>query len=235
MIMSTKRQYSSPNCNLILEGVEDNDAENADILSGQSPMSTITNAECYLLQSNQKLSGGNVFLTNLARAVSNYAQGFLSGLFSADKSNHSTPEYPQVSIHKIPGQHLHRLTLEPDPNSSETKTEIDITTIELFDLVDAIDQLNADRSVLPDLNLELKPVSKRYRQPEKPLTQRLTPVAIGLSSLAIAAGALFMLPIPETTPTKSVPLNQTTKTQPEQKSQKSIPRKTSNQNSNQEQ
>jgi hypothetical protein len=235
MIMSTKRQYSSPNCNLILEGVEDNDAENADILSGQSPMSTITNAECYLLQSNQKLSGGNVFLTNLASATSNYAQGFLSGLFSADKSGHSTLEYPQVSIHKIPGQHLHRLTLEPDPNSGEAKTEIDITTIELFDLVDAIDQLNADRSVLPDMNLELKPVSKRYRQPEQPLTQRLTPVAIGLSSLAIAAGALFMLPIPETTPTKSAPLNQTTKTEPEPKSQQTIPRKTSNQNNNQEQ
>jgi Domain of unknown function (DUF4335) len=235
MIMSTKRQYSSPNCNLILEGVEDSDAENADILSGQSPMSTITNAECYLLQSNQKLSGGNVFLTNLARATSNYAQGFLSGLFSADKSDHITLEYPQVSIHKIPGQHLHRLTLEPDPHSGEAKTEIDITTIELFDLVDAIDQLNADRSVLPDMNLELKPVSKRYRQPEQPLTQRLTPVAIGLSSLAIAAGALFMLPIPETTPTKSTPLNQTTKTQPEQKSQKSIPQKTPNQNNNQEQ
>jgi hypothetical protein len=223
MIMSTKRQYSSPNCNLILEGLEDNDAENADILSGQSPMSTITNAECYLLQSNQKLSGGNVFLTNLAHAVNNYAQGFLSGLFSVEKSSHSTPAYPQVSIHKIPGQHLHRLTLEPDPESGETKTEIDITTIELFDLVEAIDQLNADRSVLPEMNLELKPVSKRYRQPEQPLTQRLTPVAIGLSSLAIAAGTLFMLPIPETTPTKSTPLNQTNKTQPEQKSQKSIP------------
>jgi hypothetical protein len=231
MIMSTKRQYSSPNCNLILEGLEDSDTENADILSGQSPMSTITNAECHLLQSNQKLSGGNVFLTNLACAVNNYAQGFLSGLFPAEKTQHSASEYPQVAIARIPGQqHLHRLTLQPEPESGEAKTEVDLTTIELFDLVEAIDQLNADRSVLPDMNLELKPVSKRYRQPEQPLTQRLTPVAIGLSSLAIAAGALFMLPIPETTPNKSTPLNQTTKTQPEPKSQKSISPNTPEQN-----
>lgn len=222
--MSSKRQYSSPNCNLILEGLEDHDAENVDILSGQPPMSMITNAECYLLQSNKKLSGGNVFLTNLAHAASNYAQGFLSGLFPPEKSSNSNAEYPHVSIHKIPEQHLHRLTLEPAPDSGEAKTEIDITTIELFDLVDAIDQLYVDRSVLPHMTLELKSVSKRYRKPEQPLTARLTPVAIGLSSLAIAAGALFMLPVPELAPTKSTPLDQTSKTQPEKKSQQTIPR-----------
>jgi hypothetical protein len=205
--MSSKRQYSSPNCNLILEGLEDDNAENVDILSGQSPMSMITNAECYLLQSNQKLSGGNVFLTNLAHAASSYAQGFLSGLFPAEKPSNSNTEYPQVSIHKIPEQHLHRLTLVPAPDSGEAKTEVEITTIELFDLVDAIDQLYADRSVLPNLTLELKPVSKRYRKPEQPLAERVTPLAIGLSSLAIAAGALFMLPVPEVRSPETNPVN----------------------------
>jgi hypothetical protein len=233
--MSIKRQYSSPNCNLIVEGLEDNDAENADILSGQAPMSTITNAECYLLQSNQKLSGGNVFLTNLAHAANNYAQGFLSGLFPVEKSSNSNAEYPLISIHKIPEQHLHRLALEPAPDSGEAKTEIDITTIELFDLVEAIDQLYADRSVLPNMTLEIKPVSKRYRKPEQPLTARLTPVAIGLSSLAIAAVALFMLPVPQLTPTKSVPIDQTNKTQPEKKSPQPTPQGASNQNNNQKQ
>jgi hypothetical protein len=212
--MSSKRQYSSPNCNLILEGFEDNDAENIDILSGQPPMSMITNVECYLLQSNKKLSGGNVFLTNLAHAASSYAQGFLSGLFPAEKSSNSHAEYPQVSIHKIPEQHLHRLTLEPAPDSGEAKTEVEITTIELFDLVDAIDQLYADRSVLPNMTLELKPVSKRYRKPEQPLAERLTPLAIGLSSLAIAAVALFMLPVPEVRSPETNPVNSTVKTKP---------------------
>ena len=201
--MSTTRQYSLPNCNLILEGMEDANDESADILSGQAPMSILINAECHLLKSNQKLSGGSVFLTNLSRAVSNYAQGFLSGLFPSDNSN---TEYPHVFLSKASDRHLHRLTLEPKPDSGEQRTEIEITTVELFDLVDAIDRFHADRSVLPQMTLNLRPVSKRYRKPEQPVAERLTPVAIGLSSLAIAAGALFMLPIPENAPIESNPI-----------------------------
>lgn len=63
--MNTKRQYNLPNCNLILEGLEDADGENADILSGQAPLSILINAECHLLNSNQKLSGGSVFFAKL--------------------------------------------------------------------------------------------------------------------------------------------------------------------------
>ena len=208
--MNTRKQYSLPNCNLILEGMEDVSSESADILSGQSPMSILINAECHLLKSNQKLSGGSVFLNNLSQAVSNYAQGFLSGLFPTDKSSQSDGEYPQVSIAPIVEKHSHLLTLEPKPDSGEPKTEVEITTVELFDLVDAIDQFHADSSVLPNMTLELRPVSKRYRKPEQPLAERLTPIAIGFSSLAIAAGALYMIPVPEITPTESTPVEQTT-------------------------
>lgn len=194
--MSSKRQYSSPSCNLILEGMEDANTENADILSGQSPISILINAECHLLKSNQKLSGGSVFLTNLARAVSNYAQGSLSGLFATDKSDNSSAEYPQVSMSKLPEAHLHRLTLQPQPDSGEAKTEIDLTTVELFDLVEAIDQLYADRSVLLNMTLELQAVSRRYRQPEQPLVERATPAVVGMTSLALAAVAFFLIPPP---------------------------------------
>jgi hypothetical protein len=213
--MSSKRQYSLPSCNLILEGMEDANTESADILSGQPPISILINAECHLLKSNQKLSGGSVFLTNLARAISNYAQGFLSGLFASDKSNSSSAEYPQVSISPVSESHLHRLTLQPQPDSGEAKTEIDITTVELFDLVDAIDQLYADRSVLPDMTLELHPVSRRYRQPEQPLVERATPAVVGMTSLALAAVALFLIPPPvmrepkpesKSAPTQTIPV-----------------------------
>jgi len=210
--MNTRKQYSLPNCNLILEGMEDVSSESADILSGQSPMSILINAECHLLKSNQKLSGGSVFLSNLSQAVSNYAQGFLSGLFPTEKSSHSNSEYPHVSLSPIADKHLHLLTLEPKPDSGEAKTEVEITTVELFDLVDAIDRFHADRAVLPNMTLNLQPVSKRYRQPEQPLAERLTPVLIGFSSLAIAAGALFMVPIPEIVPTEST-IEQTTETE----------------------
>ncbi|MEM6612896.1 MAG: DUF4335 domain-containing protein [Cyanobacteria bacterium P01_C01_bin.72] len=226
--MNTKKQYSLPNCNLILEGLEDSDIENADILSGQAPMSILINAECHLLKSNQKLSGGSVFLTNLSHAVSNYAQGFLSGLFAGEKLKSNTAEYPQVSITKVADRHLHRLTLEPKPDSGEAKTEVEMTTVELFDLVDAIDQFHADRSVLPNMTLELRSVSKRYLQPEKPLAERATPLVIGLSSLAIAAGALFMLPIPDA-PIEPASTNQTTEieTEPESETENSTPSDTS--------
>lgn len=216
--MNTKRQYSQPNCNLVLEGIEDASTENVDILDGQSPMSILINAECNFLNSNQKLSGGSVFLENLSAAVSNYAQGFLSGLPQPDAK---TGEYPQVSLAKVDDQqHLHRLMFEPEPGDAEEKTEVHLTTVELFDLVDAIDQLYLDKTTLPDLNLELKSVSKRYRKPEQPLVERLTPVVIGLTSLAMAAGAFFVIPLPEmeTNQPEPTPINKTTETQSEKQS-----------------
>ena len=207
--MNIKRQYILPNCNLILEGLEDSDAENVDILNGQSPMSILINAECHFLASNQTISGGSVFLTNLSRAVSNYAQSFLSGLSHPETK---TTEYPQVSIYKTDNHH--RLILEPESDTGSEKTEINLTTIELFDLVDAIDRFHADRSTLPAMTLELNPVSKRYRQPEQPLAERLTPVGIGFASLAMAAGAFFMIPIPETPVIETNSTEDTTETSP---------------------
>jgi len=210
--MNIKRQYSLPSCNLILEGLEDSATENVDILDGQSPMSILINAECNFLSSNQQLSGGSVFLENLAKAVSNYAQGFLSGL------PHPQPEateYPQVSVTKIDNNHLHRLIVEPEPGSPEAKTAIELTTIELFDLVDAIDQFYVDRHTLPDMSLELQSVSKRHRQPEQPLVERATPAAVGIASLALAAVAFFLIPPPEirepkpelkSAPTETIPV-----------------------------
>ena len=211
--MSTKRQYSLPNCNLILEGFEDADTESVNILDGQPPMSILINAECIFLKTNQRISGGSIFLQNLSYAVSRYAQSFLSGLSQPEVS---TTEYPQVSMALVDEQQLHRLTYEPQPGTDETKTEIDLSTVELFDLVDAIDRFYLDRTTLPNMTLELRSVSKRYRKPEQPLSERLTPVAIGFTSLAIAAGAFFVIPPPEITPPESQPVNRTIETEPEE-------------------
>lgn len=209
--MNTKRQYSLPNCNLVLEGIESADPQSVDILDGKSPMSILINAECNFLNSNQQLSGGRVFLANLSKAVSKYAQGFLSGLSQPHKEK---DEYPRISIEQVAEQHCHRLIYEPEPGGEETKTEINLTTVELFDLVDAIDQFYADRTALPDMSLELQSLGKRYRQPEQPLAQRLTPVVLGFTSLAVAAGAFFVIPPPEINTPKPTPVNQTTKTKP---------------------
>lgn len=207
--MNIKRQYILPNCNLVLEGLEDTDTENVDILNGQSPMSILINAECSFLSSNQTISGGSVFLNNLSHTVSTYAQGLLSGL---PQPKSGSIEYPQITIEKI-DSHLHRLILEPEPNSGEVRTEVKLTTVELFDLVDAIDQFYADRATLPSMTLELQSVSKRYRKPEQSLAERLTPVALGFVSLAMAAGAFLVIPPPEVRPPETNPTENTTETE----------------------
>ena len=211
--MSIQRQYTQPSCTLLLEGIEEVSETENDILDGQLPMSILVNAECNFLGSNQKLSGGMVFLNNLARAVSDYAQGVLSGL---PHPQMETTEYPQIQIEKVADRHLHRFTLQPAPDSGEPEQTLELTTVELFDLVDVIDQFYADRHTLPNLALELRSLSKRYRQPEQPLAERVTPLLVGAGSLAIAAGVLFMIPIPKVpepkpeletnpTPTETVP------------------------------
>lgn len=216
--MSIQRQYTQPSCTLLLEGIEEvSETENNNILDGQSPMSILVNAECNFLGSNQTLSGGMVFLSNLASAVSNYAQGVLSGIPHPPVE---TPEYPQIQIEKVAAQHLHRFTLQPVPDSGEPEQTLELTTVELFDLVDVIDQLYADRHTLPNLTLELRSLNKRYRQPEQPLAERATPLLVGAGSLAIAAGLLFMIPVPEVREPKpeldtNLPPTETIPTQPE--------------------
>lgn len=211
--MNTKRQYSQPNCSLVLEGMEDVSAENVDILNGQSPMSILISAECNFISSNQKLSGGSIFLENLSHAVSRYAQEFLSGL---PQPHRETDKYPQVTLNRLEDYNRHRLTFKPEPGEAEAK-EIDLTTVELFDLVEAIDQFYLDRSTLPNMNLELQSVSKRYRQPEQPLSERLTPVVVGLTSLAMAAAAFFVIPPPEIEQPEATPapINRTIETESE--------------------
>lgn len=192
--MNIQRQYSQPNCTLILEGLEDTSEENVDILNGQAPMSILINAECNFVNSEQKLSGGIVFLENLAKAVSKYAQGFLSGL---PHPQGAPVEYPQIQIEQMSGNYLHRLTFEPKPESGEEKQAITLTTVELFDLVDTIDQFYADRTTLPNLSLELRALSKRYRKPEEPLVERAKPAVIGVASLAVAAVIFYIIPPPK--------------------------------------
>ncbi len=75
--------------------------------------------------------------------------------------------------------------------------QLDLTTVQLFDLVEAVDQFFADSQTLPDLSLRLAPVSKRYSTSNQPLVKQAVPAAVGVSSLAIAAIAFFLVPLPQ--------------------------------------
>jgi hypothetical protein len=176
-------------------------------------MSILVNAECHFTSSNQLLSGGRVFFENLVKTVSAYAQELLSGIAHPQESHNDSM---LVRIETLPAENLHRLTLESEKESDKDKTVIELNTVELFDLVEAIDQFFADSTTLPDLNLTLAPVSKRYRHPEEPLVDRVMPAALGVTGLALAAAAFLIIPPPpvrepqpkETSPTQTAPPNQ---------------------------
>jgi Domain of unknown function (DUF4335) len=197
--MTIRRQYSLPNCTLVLEGLSDGSA--ASQLEIRPVLSILMSAECYLSGMAEPLTGGRDFFESLVRAVSTYAQEFMSGVRAADRQVLAPA---LVQLHKVNGN-LHRLTVLPPEAASNTQiaektpllAELNLTTVQLFDLVEAIDQFFADTQTLPELSLRLEPVSKRHVKSAEPAAKRVLPAAVGVSSLALAAMAFFLVPVPE--------------------------------------
>ncbi len=193
--MTIQRLYSLPNCKLVLEGLSgDGPTGQADI---RPVLSILMSAECRFEGKGQPLSGGREFFESLVRAVSSYAQEFLSGVPSPLNQN---TQAALVHLRKIHGD-LHRLTFEDKTEETEAKMplgrSIDLTTVQLFDLVEAVDQFFADPQTLPDLSLNLRPLSKKEVISTEPIAKRALPAGIGVSSFALAAIAFFFVPIPE--------------------------------------
>ncbi|MBP0001048.1 MAG: DUF4335 domain-containing protein [Cyanobacteria bacterium SID2] len=187
--MVVRRKYSLPECTLILEGISD--PNDSDETSTRPVLSVLVNAECHLVGKPHALSGDRGFLEAFAATVSQYAQGMLSGISPPTAIPQSS-----VSIEPLPSS-LHRLTVR-DPNKPEGETiQIDLTTLQLFDLVEAIDQMVADRRTLPDWTLDLKPRTRHEAHNEEPLAKRAAPFALGVSSLAVVALLFSFLPVPE--------------------------------------
>lgn len=235
--MTIRRQYSLPNCTLILEGLSDNSAAVGSPLDSRPLLNILVNAECHFVGQPRSLSGGRDFLESLVRSVNLYAQEFLSHV-PHPQQHGDQPEL--VQLQQLPDKNLHRLTMHTTQSNAPsvgmsydsasattiaqgTGVQMDLTTVQLFDLVEAIDQFLADRQTLPDINAILQPVSRRYRKGDQPLAKRAAPAAIGMSSLAVAALAFFLLPIPqmrEPKPTESQPSSsQTTSPSPDPQSQ----------------
>ncbi|MBD2741410.1 DUF4335 domain-containing protein [Coleofasciculus sp. FACHB-1120] len=198
--MTIRRPYSLPNCTLILEGLSDAAAGQVD---ARPLMSILVNAECHFSGKEKPLTGGRDFFESLVTAASNYAQEFLSGV----PHSYSLKDKPSlVQFQKIDA-HLHRLMVESPGNSGDSThrgasttaqaRQVDITTVQLFDLVEAVDQFLADGRTLPDIMLSIAPVPKRYAKAEVPVAQRAAPAAVGVTTLALAAIAFFMVPPPE--------------------------------------
>ena len=71
-----QRQYSLPNCTLILDGMDD--PTQANPMDLRPVMTLLLNAECHLGSGNGPIAGGREFFESLVTAVSLYAQEFLS-------------------------------------------------------------------------------------------------------------------------------------------------------------
>ncbi len=200
--MTIQRQYTLPNCKLVVEGLSDG----ATATAPRPVLLMVTNAECHFAGQPQPISGGRAFLEDLAITVSNYAQEILSGV----PHPHTQPGRGElVSLQRIEPD-LHRLTVKPDAFVGEANgggatgsIQLDLKTVQLFDLVEAIDQFLADSQTLPEFALQLAPVSRRYAVTHEPVTKRVVSAAVGLAGLAAAAAALFFLPIPERRPEAS--------------------------------
>lgn len=209
--MTIQRQYSLPNFRLVLEGFPEDPAAAA---QGLAPvMSNLVNVECYVAGLEQPLRGGMDFLNSLVMAVSKYAQAFLSGVPSSEPDINATGG---VSLEKI-APDRHRLVVKPTDENTGTAgalMQVELTTPQLFDLVEAVDQFLADAGTLPQMRLQLQPVSRKYSRHQQATAVKMVPMAVGVSGFAVAAIAFFWMPLPEIKrPTEPVPQNTSSKTE----------------------
>lgn len=188
--MNILRQYSLPNCTLVLEGLT-NSSDPAEL---RPPLDLVTQVQCSFLGIAQPLVGGRALLENLAKAVNLYAQECLSGVHRPRETGTSEDDRVELKPSEDPAHH--QLVWYPPAELHQAPVQLNLSTVQLFDLVEAVDQFMADSQTLPDFSLTLQPVSRRYRQPDEPLAQRAVPAMMGMVSLAIAAFAIYLIPIP---------------------------------------
>lgn len=202
--MTIQRQYSLPNCTLVLQGLGDPTILTS--TEARPRMSTLISAECHLASQDQPLSGGREFFESLVVAVSQYAQEILSGIHRSEGS--SGQSHPLVRLQRLDASH-HRLSVQyPDGATGQslvsqpTPQSLDLSTVELFDLVEAVDQFLADSQTLPELTLKpfdtLKPLARRYvRGSSESVAKQALPASLGVAGLALAGLTLFFVPVPK--------------------------------------
>jgi hypothetical protein len=176
--MSIRRQYSLPNCTLILDGISDGSRPN----EARPLMSTLVNAECHISGQKKPLTGGMEFFQQLITAVSNYTQELLSKVVNA-------PTAQQVGNVRLEKGQEHRLTAQ----SEQGEVDWQLSTVQLFDLTEAIDQFLADGSTLPTLLVGIQPAP---RTAKGAVSAQTAPIGLGLSGLAATALAFYLVPAP---------------------------------------
>lgn len=192
--MTLQRQYMLPNCCLTVEGLSGGDDANP-----MAPLTVVLNAECKFPGLTETLTGGRDFLEELVQTVSLYVQSLLSGITPPARSDAESKK--EVILLKEEANQRHQILASVmGPAGELERTTLTLTTVQLFDLMEAVDQLLADTQTLPDMTLQLLPLHRRYARSTEPAAKRILPAAAGLSALAASAALVFALPVPEVEP-----------------------------------
>lgn len=196
--MPIQRQYSLPNCVLILEGL----SNSPDRAGGDRPeLSILTRFECYFAREKQAIIGGRELLESLFRATTHCVQHVISGLQSS--THHKGVD--GVKIEKdaeggfhlsVPSELMFQATAEA---TDKPDLKLHLSAIQLFDLMEAMDQLAADRQTLPDLKTTIQPRSRSEVVADRSALEQSASVALGTISVAVAAAAVFFIPAPKLT------------------------------------
>ncbi|WP_353930630.1 DUF4335 domain-containing protein [Okeanomitos corallinicola TIOX110] len=202
--MNIQRKYSLPNCTLLLEGLTNVTSSNQ-LQELRPELAILVNAEFYLSNNSEPIAGGRELFESLVRAVSAYAQEFLSNVPNPQAHNLDSElvEFQKVDSNR------HKLIVhsevtgegaESPINQAKHPIQIDLNTVQLFDLVEAVDQFFADTQTLPELTLELQPVTRLYGNTSQAILKEVVPASVGLSSLVVAAFAFSLIPPPQVRP-----------------------------------
>ncbi len=175
--MAIQRFYNLPSCSLQIEGISHE--------TGGS-LSILTNFECKFHHNDLIISGGRELLNSLAESTSKYAQFLQIG-------NPITISGECVCI-EPQGIYTHKLKIKANATSPESM-EIELNTVELFDLMESIDCLCLDSQILLNIDTKIEPVISNSKQ-----VSSFLPALIGVSSLGLVGAIVFLIPPPKTDP-----------------------------------
>ncbi|MFN5856561.1 MAG: DUF4335 domain-containing protein [Pseudanabaenaceae cyanobacterium] len=218
---TVQRVYNQPSCTLQVSG----------IATGGDVLSVLTEFRIRFQDYPQTILGGADVLRQLSHVISLYGQSLQKSLPLPDL------EVNGIGFRSV-GRYSHVLAVPTalvdaptgvalQPSGAETargaggvKAEFNLSTVQLFDLMDVIDQMVADPSTYPDLQLDFDVAAHR---PKPPLGAKLLPALVGVVGLAATAGVLYMLPVPknqprpiQTAPANSLPVPPKPKANPPQ-------------------
>lgn len=171
--MAIQHLYNLPSCVVEIEGISGEGTE--------QKLSILTGFSCRFFHNGMAIAGGRELVDDLVSAVGSYAQAQMTEAIAIENSLVSlTPQ----------GTHLHRLKIKP--SFDQPALDLILSTVELFDLVEALDTLCLD----PKNDLNLTPAIILSSPKRKP-SFNFMPMVIGFGTLAIATSLLVIIPTPE--------------------------------------